>query len=101
MTTYDLTFTLTTTDSLELRVTAQDHVQAVDNAINQLSQNLNANQILRLTNTEIVQPEPLRPHTDSNGYTSLSNLYATWQPAPEPVLESSLPEIPSYNRLVN
>ena len=101
MTTYDLTFTLTTRDSLELRVTAQNHVQAVQNALDQLSQNIGANQTLQLSNAEIVHEEPASPIPDSNGYTSLASLYATSQPTPEPVSEPSLPDIPGYNRLVN
>ena len=86
MTTYDLTFTLTTKDSLELRVTAQNHVQAVQNALDQLSQNISANQTLQLSNAEIVHEEPVSPLPDSNGYTSLASLYAASQLASEPSL---------------
>ena len=95
MTTYDLTFALITEDSLNLQVTAQNRVRAVEIALNQLSEDLSSNQTLQLTGAEIVSQSPV--NTNSNGYTSLASLYTPLAPNPP----SSFPEIPGYNRLVN
>ena len=93
MATYDLTFTLTTEDLLQLQVASENQLQAVENALNRLSKDLNSNQTLQLAHADIL---PERP-ASTNGYTSLASLYAAPLPAPEP----PLPNISGYNRLVN
>lgn len=100
---YTVSFSIVTSDTVQLEVSACSEQEAAQLARNILSPELEDHQYLQLEDVSVVY-SPLTTSTNNTGYTSLSSFYQSAASTQEDTsLDEPIPfsPTPGYSRLIN